>query len=132
MFNLETDFNIIIIICSLILVVLIAVLVFMLVYDKRSEDRHEKREKKFRNIKEKSMLNEIDSKVNISKENKINTVMSGEPSEVGETVKKKNPEFERAMTKEERERNSNPFGVDMSRRKPGNKKYDENNKFFKN
>ena len=124
---------ILIIIFSLILLGLIGFLVFILLKDKKDI----KREEKFKSIKENSLLNDMDNKKDISSTNKIESVTKGEVASNfnstvdNKTIEKANAdEMKKPLTKEERERLINPFGVDMTRRGM-TKEVDSNKKFFK-
>ena len=127
---------ILIVVFSLILFGLIGFLIFILLKDKKDV----KREEKFSSIKESSMLNDMDSK-KISNEARIETVTKTEVVEnieaTGTQVESANTpnisnaaEMKKPLTKEERERLINPFGVDMTRRTSG-KESNPDNKFFK-
>ena len=95
-------------------------------------------EAKFNAIKESSMLNDMDSKKSVSRQNKIETVTKGEVVSDFNTTMEDVPttavnadEMKKPLTKEERERMINPFGVDMTRRGMNKTTSDPNNKFFK-
>lgn len=122
-----------IVVFSLILFGLIAFLIYILLKDKKDV----KREEKFKSIKESSLLNDMDFK-KTQIENKIETVTKTEvASDISMPVQKKEninssnaAEMKKPLTREERERMINPFGVDMTRRTSG-KESNPDNKFFK-
>lgn len=122
-----------IVVFSLILLGLIAFLIYILLKDKKDV----KREEKFKSIKESSLLNDMDFK-KTQIENKIETVTKTEvASDISMPVQKKEninssnaAEMKKPLTREERERMINPFGVDMTRRTSG-KESNPDNKFFK-
>lgn len=122
---------------SLILFGLIGFLIFILVKDKNDI----KREEKFDSVMEDSMLNDIDSKNLMSSENRIkSTTKSKVTSNYSTSTFDNTSEVEefnvnadkikKPLTKEEREKLINPFGVDMTK-KIGGKTINSKNKFIK-
>ena len=120
-----------IVVLVVVLLLLVGVLVFIIVFDEKEEKKEERTEQKFKEIKEKSMLNEIDTKIRVDKKKAINTVPKEETEETFELEKSTKATVARPMTREEREKATNPFGVDLTRRGAKTKKTNENNKFIK-
>lgn len=131
---MQTSDIVLIVVFSLILFGLIGFLIFILLKDKKDI----KTEEKFSSIKESSVLNGIDSKKEATTENMIESVTKSEVATNFNTKIENNSsselvnaeEMKKPLTKEERERLINPFGVDLTRRGI-TKESNQNNKFFK-
>jgi len=90
------------------------------------------KEKKEKPIEETSMLNDIEKQVSsdnkVFKSKKIENPNVNQKKPANQAV---NKQPKKAQTKEEREKQSNPFGVDMTRRINNSNKSNPNNKFIK-